>query len=107
MAPGAADHPLAQVDKRVLMPARHGIGQLAQLDGKFVQILAERRVVHPATLDHPDGVVTSRCLLVAYSSFPAWRPAGRRGGAGGPTLNYWRRPLAKIGWPCRDSPGSR
>ena len=23
-----------------------------------------------ATLDHPDGVVTSRCLLVAYSSFP-------------------------------------
>jgi len=28
----------------------------------------------PATLDHPDGVVTSRCLLVAYSSFPARRP---------------------------------
>src|SRR6516165_3105634 len=71
MAPGAADHPLAQVDERVLMPARHGIGQLAQLDGKFVQILAQRHVVHPATLDHPAGVVTSRCLLAAYSFFPA------------------------------------
>jgi hypothetical protein len=56
------------------MPARHGIGQLAQLDGKFVQILAQRHVVHPATLDHRYGVVTSMCLLVAYSSFPAWRP---------------------------------
>ena len=31
----------------------------------------------PATLDHPDGVVTSRCLLVAYSSFPAWWPGGQ------------------------------
>ena len=32
----------------------------------------------PATLDHPDCVVTSRCLLVAYSSFPAWWPGGQR-----------------------------
>jgi hypothetical protein len=38
--PGAADHPLAQVD-RVFMPAGHTIGQPAQLDGKFVQMLAQ------------------------------------------------------------------
>jgi hypothetical protein len=31
---------LAQSDERVLMPAGHGIGQLAQLNGKLIQILA-------------------------------------------------------------------
>jgi hypothetical protein len=35
---GAADHPSARVDQRVLMPAGHGIGQLAQLDGELVRI---------------------------------------------------------------------
>jgi hypothetical protein len=37
---GAADHPLAQADQRILMPARHGVGQLAKLNGEPVQILA-------------------------------------------------------------------
>jgi hypothetical protein len=41
--PGAADHPLTQVDERVLMPARHGIGQPPQLDGKLVEMLGQRR----------------------------------------------------------------
>ena len=44
--PGAADHPLTQMDERVLMPARHGIGQPAQLDCKLVQMLAQRRDSH-------------------------------------------------------------
>ena len=37
---GTAEHPLAQVDKRVLMPTGHRIGQPAQLDGKLLQILS-------------------------------------------------------------------
>jgi hypothetical protein len=44
--PGAPDHPLAEVDERVLVPAGHGVGQLAQFDGKFVQILAHGRDSH-------------------------------------------------------------
>ena len=32
-------YPLAEPDERVLMPTRHGVGKLAQLDGKPVQIL--------------------------------------------------------------------
>jgi hypothetical protein len=39
---GAAKHPLTQADERILMPARHGIGQPAQLNGKLVQMLALR-----------------------------------------------------------------
>jgi hypothetical protein len=31
------------------MPAGHGIGQLAQLDGKLVKILAQRRGIHAMT----------------------------------------------------------
>ena len=36
-----ADHPLTQPDQRILQPAGHGVGQLAQLDGEPMQILAQ------------------------------------------------------------------
>ena len=44
---GAAEHPLAQSDELVLMPAGHGTGQLAQLNGKFIQILAHETTPNP------------------------------------------------------------
>jgi hypothetical protein len=37
---GVAYHALAQPDERVFVPAGHGVGQLAQLDGEPVQIMA-------------------------------------------------------------------
>jgi hypothetical protein len=37
---GVTDHPLAQADEWVFVPARHGLGQLAQLGGESVQIPA-------------------------------------------------------------------
>ena len=51
--PGAADHPLTQVDERVLMAGGHGVGQPAQLDGKLVQMLAQRRDGHDRPLRAP------------------------------------------------------
>jgi hypothetical protein len=51
--PGAADHPLTQVDERILITARHGIGQSAQLDGKLVQMLGQRRDSHEAAVIMP------------------------------------------------------
>ena len=51
--PGAADHPLTQVDERVLMAGRHGVGQPAQLDGKLVQMLAQRCDGHDRRLRGP------------------------------------------------------
>ena len=47
--PGAAKHPFAQLDERVLMAAGHGIGQLAQLNGKLIQILAHGDHSEPAS----------------------------------------------------------
>lgn len=43
---GAVDHPLTEVDEWVFMPARHGIGQPAQFDGKLVQVLSQQRGSH-------------------------------------------------------------
>jgi hypothetical protein len=37
------------LDERVLMPAGHGIGQLAQLNGKLIQILAHGDHSEPAS----------------------------------------------------------
>ncbi len=45
---GVMDHPLAQADEWVFVAARHGVGQLAQLDGESVQIPA-RRNIHQTT----------------------------------------------------------
>jgi hypothetical protein len=38
------------------MPAGHGISQLAQLDGKLVKILAQRRDIHEMTPTPLSGV---------------------------------------------------
>jgi hypothetical protein len=55
--PGAAEHPLAQLDEPVLVPAGHGVGQLAQLNGKLIQIL-----VHEATPNPRRGCENTKCV---------------------------------------------
>jgi hypothetical protein len=74
--PSAADYPLTQADERVLMPARHGIGQPAQLDGKFAQMLAQRRDSHEATivLRPTGGMRQGAC--VSWKLLVCWYPAG-------------------------------
>jgi hypothetical protein len=46
---GLVDHPLAEVDEGILLSCGHGVGQLAQLDGEPVQILAQGRNSHETT----------------------------------------------------------
>ena len=43
---GVTDHPLAQADEWVFVPARHGVGQLAQLGSESVEIPPQRRIIH-------------------------------------------------------------
>ena len=46
----AVDHPLTEVDESVLIPARHGVGQPTQFDGKLVQVLGQQRDGHKTVM---------------------------------------------------------